>query len=95
MGRREWATTRPGGRGRRSESSSLEEKRCLSKLGGLLADPRSSLMCAAWSPCGSRIYAGTNGGVVLVIDPVSRLVQNRIKVGTSGIKQLAFDAAGR
>ncbi|BEJ15053.1 hypothetical protein CspHIS471_0408200 [Cutaneotrichosporon sp. HIS471] len=56
---------------------------------------KKALTCAAWSPCGSRIYAGTNGGMVLVIDPVSRLVQSRIKVGTSGIKQLALDGAGR
>jgi COMPASS component SWD1 len=59
------------------------------------APKKSALTCATWSPCGSRIYAGTNGGMVLVIDPVSRLVQSRIKVGTSGIKQLAFDGAGR
>lgn len=33
--------------------------------------------------------------MVLILDPVSRLVQARIRVGTSGIRQLAFDASGR
>lgn len=92
------------GAGRRSESQrgALSRPRRLSGralgIGWMWcrgADRRSSLTCAAWSPCGSRIYAGTSAGVVLVIDPVSRLVQSRIRVGTSGIKQLAFDAAGR
>ncbi|RXK41961.1 hypothetical protein M231_00682 [Tremella mesenterica] len=56
---------------------------------------KSALTCAAWSPCGSRIYAGTTGGLLLVIDPLSRYVMNRIRVANSGIKQLTFDAMGR
>lgn len=55
----------------------------------------SSLTCATFSPCGSRIYAGTSDGVVLILDPVTRGVLSRIKVGQSGIRQVAFDPRGQ
>lgn len=55
----------------------------------------SSFTCATFSPCGSRIYAGTSDGVVLILDPVTRRVLSRIKVGQSGIRQIAFDPRGQ
>jgi hypothetical protein len=35
---------------------------------------RSTLMSAIWSPCGSRIYAGTNQGEVIIFDPLTKQV---------------------
>ncbi|WVQ95571.1 hypothetical protein IAU59_002668 [Kwoniella sp. CBS 9459] len=55
---------------------------------------RSSMACAVFSPCGSRIYAGTTGGVLLVIDPLSKFVLQRVKVANAAIRQLRFDASG-
>jgi COMPASS component SWD1 len=37
---------------------------------------RGSLACAVFSPCGSRIYAGTTRGLLLIIDPVTRYVSS-------------------
>ncbi|WRT70759.1 uncharacterized protein IL334_007758 [Kwoniella shivajii] len=56
---------------------------------------RSSMACAVFSPCGSRIYAGTSNGMLLVIDPVSRYVLQRVKVANAAIRQLRFDASGQ
>lgn len=55
----------------------------------------AALTCATFSPCGSRIYAGTTDGVVLILDPVTRGILSRIKVGQSGIRQIAFDPKGQ
>ncbi|WVF68011.1 hypothetical protein IAT40_002773 [Kwoniella sp. CBS 6097] len=55
---------------------------------------RSSMACAVFSPCGSRIYAGTTGGVLLVIDLLSKYVIQRVKVANAAIRQLRFDASG-
>ncbi|OCF41248.1 compass component swd1 [Kwoniella heveanensis CBS 569] len=55
---------------------------------------RNSMACAVFSPCGSRIYAGTTGGVLLVIDPLSKYVLQRVKVANAAIRQLRFDASG-
>ncbi|RSH86986.1 chromatin binding protein [Saitozyma podzolica] len=57
--------------------------------------PKGSLACAVFSPCGSRIYAGTTRGLLLIIDPATRLVTQRVEIATSGIRQLAFDPSGR
>ncbi|WVQ85970.1 hypothetical protein IAT38_008138 [Cryptococcus sp. DSM 104549] len=56
---------------------------------------RVSMTCAAWSPDGSRIYAGTSHGMLYVIDPLSRYVLQRIKLATATIRQLTFDASGQ
>ncbi|KAK1923259.1 WD40-repeat-containing domain protein [Papiliotrema laurentii] len=56
---------------------------------------KATLACAAWSPCGSRIYAGSTQGELLVFDPVSRAVLHRYKVANSGIRQVAFDPKGQ
>ncbi|WWD20760.1 hypothetical protein CI109_105237 [Kwoniella shandongensis] len=56
---------------------------------------RSSMACAVFSPCGSRIYAGTTGGMLLVIDPLTRYVLQRVKVANASIRQLSFDASGQ
>ncbi|ORY31243.1 WD40-repeat-containing domain protein [Naematelia encephala] len=56
---------------------------------------KATLACGTFSPCGSRIYAGTTGGELLTFDPVSRLVTGRLKVATSAIRQIAFSASGR
>ncbi|WVR08664.1 hypothetical protein IAU60_005722 [Kwoniella sp. DSM 27419] len=55
---------------------------------------RSSMACAVFSPDGSRIYAGTTAGMLLVIDPVSRYVIHRLRVANAAIRQLRFDATG-
>jgi COMPASS component SWD1 len=34
----------------------------------------STLTSAMWSPCGSRIYAGTNQGEIIIFDPLTRQV---------------------
>ncbi|WWC92371.1 uncharacterized protein L201_007328 [Kwoniella dendrophila CBS 6074] len=56
---------------------------------------KTAMACATFSPCGSRIYAGTTNGMLLVIDPVTRYVLQRVKVANSAIKQLRFDASGQ
>ncbi|WWC72636.1 uncharacterized protein I206_106600 [Kwoniella pini CBS 10737] len=53
-----------------------------------------SMACAVFSPCGSRIYTGTTNGMLLVIDPVSRSVIQRVRVANSSLKQIRFDASG-
>ncbi|WWC65240.1 uncharacterized protein I303_107857 [Kwoniella dejecticola CBS 10117] len=55
---------------------------------------RVSMACAVFSPCGSRIYTGTTNGMLLVIDPVSRFVLQRVRVANSALKQIRFDASG-
>ncbi|TYJ55224.1 hypothetical protein B9479_004054 [Cryptococcus floricola] len=55
---------------------------------------RVSMTCADFSPCGSRIYAGTSNGMLLVIDPMSRQVLHHIKVANASIRQLTLDASG-
>ncbi|KAL7420869.1 chromatin binding protein [Cryptotrichosporon argae] len=55
----------------------------------------AALACARFSRDGTRIYAGTTHGVLLIFDPVRRAVAHRIRLGSSAIKQLAFDAPGR
>ena len=34
----------------------------------------STLTSAVWSPCGSRIYTGTNQGEIIIFDPLTRQV---------------------
>ena len=34
----------------------------------------STLTSAMWSPCGSRIYTGTNQGEIIIFDPLTRQV---------------------
>ncbi|WWD07268.1 hypothetical protein V865_005365 [Kwoniella europaea PYCC6329] len=55
---------------------------------------KSTMACAVFSPCGSRIYAGTTNGMLLIIDPISKFVRQRAKLATSAIRQLRFDASG-
>jgi COMPASS component SWD1 len=35
----------------------------------------STLTSAMWSPCGSRIYTGTNQGEIIIFDPLTRQVR--------------------
>ncbi|WVW80775.1 hypothetical protein I302_102761 [Kwoniella bestiolae CBS 10118] len=56
---------------------------------------KSSMACAVFSPCGTRIYTGTTNGMLLIIDPATRYVLQRVKVATSAIRQLRFDASGQ
>ncbi|KAK8850581.1 hypothetical protein IAR55_004500 [Kwoniella newhampshirensis] len=56
---------------------------------------RSSMACAVFSPCGSRIYAGTTSGMLLVINPLTRYVLQRVKVANASIRQLSFDSSGQ
>jgi COMPASS component SWD1 len=67
------------------------------------------MCCASFSPCGSRIYAGTTKGIILIIDPVTRYVRlapriraksneqvtQRVQVANSAIRKIAFDSSGR
>jgi len=36
----------------------------------------STLTSAMWSPCGSRIYTGTNQGEIIIFDPLTRQVSS-------------------
>ncbi|ORX40967.1 WD40-repeat-containing domain protein [Kockovaella imperatae] len=56
---------------------------------------RAILSCAKFSPCGSRIYAGSTQGELLIFDPVTRTVINRYKVANASIRQIAFDSRGQ
>lgn len=48
----------------------------------------STLTSAIWSPCGSRIYAGTNQGEVIIFDPLTRQVSelSRACIKTGDLK---------
>lgn len=79
-----------------ANGSSKRSKKKKKAANGIPAEEKKpALTCATFSPCGSRIYAGTSDGVVLIIDPVTRGVLSRIKVGQSGIRQIAFDPRGQ
>jgi COMPASS component SWD1 len=68
------------------------------------------LTSAIWSPCGSRIYAGTNQGEIIIFDPLTRQVSywalikprladdqviHRLKIANATIRQIAFDSLGQ
>jgi COMPASS component SWD1 len=70
----------------------------------------STLTSAMWSPCGSRIYAGTNQGEIIIFDPLTRHVSffppiirisandqvlHRLKIANATIRQIAFDSLGQ
>lgn len=79
-----------------ANGSSKRSKKKKKAANGTPEEKKSPVLtCATFSPCGSRIYAGTSEGVVLIIDPVTRGVLSRIKVGQSGIRQIAFDPKGQ
>lgn len=71
---------------------------------------RSVLTSAIWSPCGSRIYTGTNQGEIIIFDPLTRQVSSttlyqsslandqvihRLKIANATIRQIAFDSLGQ
>jgi len=71
----------------------------------------STLTSAVWSPCGSRIYTGTNQGEIIIFDPLTRQVSiscwrgpggqlmskviHRLKIANATVRQIAFDSLGQ
>ncbi|PWN90234.1 WD40 repeat-like protein [Acaromyces ingoldii] len=56
----------------------------------------SSIISAIFSPDGSKVFAGTSKGDILVLDrDTGRLLHKMGASGASGVKELAFDRLGR
>jgi hypothetical protein len=64
-----WIRRKGEGRRKRRRSSSLTYFIAKAEL-----MCRSVLTSAIWSPCGSRIYSGTNQGEVIIFDPLTKQV---------------------